>query len=305
MSTFLIDGWFILAKSIALLMLPTFFYYFKWESSPKDPFFTMQRWGLGQAVSCLIAIDVLGILMDAAIGHTSGPLPEFIVQLLRPLLFLVLLKMFFVYLRQPIGGLGISRKGSVSMVLVGVRSWLWVLLLICLVLSLLPTEWLMELSESKRYAELESLIKSYGLLWSAFASLLPTFWVSGLVSIVEEIEYRGLLYGALRKKVNARSAILVSALFFMFGHGEVHLTAFVLGCIAAFFVEKYHSVVPGIAFHMMWNFAVDSFTWIANASIVTLRAYFQTALLVTLLALTFFYAVRWLIGTRNGDRLNF
>lgn len=74
--------------------------------------------------------------------------------------------------------------------------------------------------------------------------------------VVEELLFRGFLYGRLRK-VHAPvwlSVLLVSAVFgFVHGQWNLAIDVFILGVVAALLREKTGTIWPGVVIHMMKN----------------------------------------------------
>ncbi len=84
-----------------------------------------------------------------------------------------------------------------------------------------------------------------------------------LAPLVEEIGFRGLLYGYMRGRTGVVLSIIVSALVFAVLHIVIP-PLFVMGAILAFLAERYRSIVPGIVLHATNNALVVVFIAIAN-----------------------------------------
>jgi hypothetical protein len=96
-----------------------------------------------------------------------------------------------------------------------------------------------------------------GLIWglageAALAVLDLAVWSPG----VEELTYRGVLYYSLRRRFGPATAATASALFF----GAIHfyslpgfLVTFWSGFVWALVFERFHSLLPGIAAHSIYN----------------------------------------------------
>jgi len=133
---------------------------------------------------------------------------------------------------------------------------------------------------------------------------VPQILIYGLlmlnVGFIEEVIFRGLLYKAIRDKSGHNRAILISGLTFGLGH-IVNLlrgmsiehqfqqiaAAIVLGIMLALIVEVSKSILPGVIFHVLFNFS--STIMIADAttefflliSILTLASVYTVYLYVT------------------------
>jgi len=81
--------------------------------------------------------------------------------------------------------------------------------------------------------------------------------VGVVVPIGEEIFFRGLTYGALRRMLNRHVAVLISAAFFAAAHLEPveFLPILILGMILAYLYDYTGSLVPGMIAHSVNNLA--------------------------------------------------
>jgi hypothetical protein len=88
------------------------------------------------------------------------------------------------------------------------------------------------------------------------ASFVVVFILGALVApLVEEIFFRGVLYGALRGWMRVWGAAAFSAAIFAFGHPlpEYFLPIFVLGVAFALVRERTGSLLPSIIAHGIHN----------------------------------------------------
>ena len=88
-----------------------------------------------------------------------------------------------------------------------------------------------------------------------------------LTPILEELVFRGIVYGKLRSIMNMPVAIAISALLFAIIHFNVvqFVYAFFVGALLAIFIELTHDILSAIIGHMVANiFAVlrTEFDWI-------------------------------------------
>ena len=88
----------------------------------------------------------------------------------------------------------------------------------------------------------------------SFALVLYVINSVVLPPIIEEIAYRGILLGSLRR-YGDKAAIIISALLFGLAHGNMSQFpySFVLGITIAFFVIKTNSIYTGIFIHFVNN----------------------------------------------------
>lgn len=96
----------------------------------------------------------------------------------------------------------------------------------------------------------------HGPLATAFAiCVMPAFW--------EEIAFRGVILGGLKKAIGAREANLLTALLFAIIH-QAFLSLpvlFLLGWFLGRLREKSGSLWPGMAFHFLHNLAILGWEW--------------------------------------------
>ena len=91
------------------------------------------------------------------------------------------------------------------------------------------------------------------------ASPLMKFLSVGLMApIVEEILFRGLILGTLKKNMHPWIAILLSALLFGVAHGTpigiIYATG--LGILMGWLFVKFNSILPVMVFHIAYNCTV-------------------------------------------------
>lgn len=124
--------------------------------------------------------------------------------------------------------------------------------------------WLMEGCFGKLFSiwkidmGLEFQINSVGRL---FIALL----VLGIVpAICEELIFRGVIFGGLRKSFGMWTSVLLSGLMFALMHQSIVqlLYPFILGCVLAVVMEKTGNILYTILIHMFNNFATILLTFI-------------------------------------------
>lgn len=88
------------------------------------------------------------------------------------------------------------------------------------------------------------------------SSALMQFLSVGLIApLLEEVLFRGLILGTLKKEMHPWIAIVISAVFFGVAHGTPIgiMYATVLGILMGWIFVKFNSVLPGFLFHMAYN----------------------------------------------------
>ena len=76
-----------------------------------------------------------------------------------------------------------------------------------------------------------------------------------MAPIAEELLFRGLIYGTLRRVLKWPAAILVSCAIFGLMHGQLLwvIYAFLMGVALTLIYDKYRTLLPSMAFHIAFN----------------------------------------------------
>ncbi len=127
------------------------------------------------------------------------------------------------------------------------------------------------------------------------------------VGFIEEVIFRGFLYKAIKEKSGFLRAILITGTTFGLGHivnlmrgmtvenqVEQIVLAIVIGILLSLIVEITQSLIPGIIFHILFNF---------SSTIMIFEAKNEFNLLIFILVLSVVY-VFYLFQTQINKRLN-
>lgn len=99
---------------------------------------------------------------------------------------------------------------------------------------------------------------AYGELLADDANVLILVFSTAICTgIIEEVVFRGLTMGTLKKSFSPKTAIIVSAVIFGLAHPTVIAAAYstVLGIFLGILFEKHKSIVPCIVVHIFYNLA--------------------------------------------------
>ncbi len=178
------------------------------------------------------------------------------------------------------GGFGLAtwlvivrRKGlpwsSLGVVPVGAKTLLTMIpagfvLLFLNLLLLTPVTFFLGLGDPDAGQENEKIFSPEGGL-QALDYLWLLIPLAVLAPVVEELGFRGLLYGYMRGRTGVILSVIVSALVFAVLHVVIP-PLFVMGAILAVLAERYRSIVPGIVLHATNNALVVVIIAIANAA---------------------------------------
>ena len=93
------------------------------------------------------------------------------------------------------------------------------------------------------------------VLLSRVAFLISITSTLVIAPIVEEIVFRALVYGKLKKGMPKVVAAIISALLFAFMHGNIiwGIYTFILGIILVWIYEKFKSLTANIIVHFSFN----------------------------------------------------
>lgn len=127
------------------------------------------------------------------------------------------------------------------------------------------------------------------------------------VGFIEEVIFRGLLFKAIKDKSGFVRAILISGITFGLGHIvnlmrgmavenqiEQIILAIVIGILLALIVEITQSLLPGIIFHILFNF---------SSTIMVFETKSEFYLLISILVISIGYSL-YLYQTQLSRKLN-
>ncbi|GEM_PF-2409207 len=140
--------------------------------------------------------------------------------------------------------LGIN-KINVKTALIAIFAGAGLTFLINGVLNVLPIpEWILE-----SYSDASSGISNTGFIGQLFGVVLAP-------AIAEEVLFRGVVLGNLKKVMPVWAAVILSSIAFGLVHGNLLWIcyAFVLGVIIACADLKLGSIIPGMIMHFIFNF---------------------------------------------------
>jgi membrane protease YdiL (CAAX protease family)/uncharacterized RDD family membrane protein YckC len=107
------------------------------------------------------------------------------------------------------------------------------------------------------HPEQQDIARDLGLNAGVPAAITAVVLIAGLAPIAEEIFFRGMLFGGLRKRLGMYSSAAISALIFGALHATTGVTAVpqlaIFGFVLALLYERTGSVLPGICVHMLNN----------------------------------------------------
>lgn len=220
------------SNTLVALAAAVIYYRYKPQDLSGHPFFSAQRWAMPQAVLFFLALDLAYKAASPLLAMPGSRLAELAAWLAFQLVGPIWLALFFLAIRQPVHSAGLASP-PVAGILHALRWAFGVLLAIAVSGTMAPPETVARVFHMERHTA----------GWVYFAMLVAAASFAGLV---EEVGYRGILYGAVRKRMSPLAAMVLTSACFMLAHGEVNPLAFGMGLLCARMVEKYHSVLPGM-----------------------------------------------------------
>ena len=172
------------------------------------------------------------------------------------LIFMFVLRFVIVKRHQNLKALGISAKSILKNIGIAIYSYIGFL-------PVLAVIFLAVMGAAKIFNYTPPPEAIYELIFKEqrpFLLIIISVLISLIGPIVEEVFFRGFLYGALRKSFGISRAILFSAIFFSLLHTNVlgFIPIVALGMFLAYLREKTGSLVPSITVHIIHNTALAS-----------------------------------------------
>jgi len=141
--------------------------------------------------------------------------------------------------------------------------------------------------------------------WGTWSLWIPFFSEVILGPVIEEIVFRGFLYGPNRKKIGPAIAIIATSIIFALMHESGYVNHFVSGLLYAYLYERTQSLLPSILFHGLENYVsvVHNYSQIIPVWLVDTRSksgWMMVVLVVLFAMLEGIY--RWML--KKGYALN-
>ncbi|MCS6293098.1 MAG: CPBP family intramembrane metalloprotease [Nitrospira sp.] len=246
-----------------------------------------QPWTIWQLCLFLVAMNVIGAIVGFVIRPYLSVLREsfgFARFLLEWYELLAIVLFVYVFRSGP-STVGLGREHlSIENTLIGMK-WGFALLCVLMVLGMLAPKALAKVFNDQMTAlglGAHSGIDQMGIS-GALTEVLKITYGMVLVSLTEEIEYRGLLYKTLRVRMSRFFAALVSSICFLAPHGVLSLSVFAMGLVTAILLEKYGSLVPAILIHAIWDIGMRVAKWCLVVFQIEATLLFKMGFLITFL----------------------
>ena len=230
------------------------------------PFISPPRWTMLHVVLFFFGLDLAYKAASPLLSVKGSPSDEFTAWMGFQSVGPLWLALFLFAIRPPIPAIELLSCSSGG--LLSALRWLCgVLLVMAIAGTIAPSE-----TVTRAFR-----MDAHTAGWMYFLTLLVA---AGCAGLIEEVGYRGLLYGVLRTRMDPLMAMVLMSACFMLAHGGVNPLAFGMGLITARLVENYHSVMPGIILHIGWDLAAGTNAWFLGAMNVDPHSYFEVAVIV-------------------------
>lgn len=127
----------------------------------------------------------------------GSPWTQLFLKLFMPISPLLLIWFFFRYRQQPITAVGISTVRAFSLFAIGTQWALGILVINGVMLLLISSDRLERMFENTPGLGLWGILAGSSVWLIATVYFFTSLWESWFSVLIEEIAYRGLLYGAL------------------------------------------------------------------------------------------------------------
>lgn len=221
------------------------------------------KWGVWDVCKVVILFLFFGYMILLSEAFLSRAFPIFKMDNFRMMVnssvLDVLAVVFIIYFtvvqyKEPLAALGLSAKNLLKNVFYGIVGYaalvpLLVLLLVIIAVIINLTKYV-----PQRQPVVELFLKEKGAAFLTYSSLFAAI----IGPIIEELFFRGFLYGALKKRIGIFWSMMATAILFATLHA--HLVGFLpimaLGIFLAYIYEKTGTLVSSITVHMIHNLSM-------------------------------------------------
>lgn len=112
-------------------------------------------------------------------------------------------------------------------------------------------EWLLRLS--RQTGMVFVVLNFFEKMWGTGSLWMPVLFMVIFKPLVEEVIFRGLLYGPIRKKTDPVIAALATSFLFMLADGSYKGHHLISGLLLAYLYERTGSLLPGVLLHGLIN----------------------------------------------------
>jgi membrane protease YdiL (CAAX protease family) len=230
----------------------------------RDPasgtFFSYQSWGVWSGVLAATFLELIAVfVLWSPWSFRNQPVVVVFYMFAEVTLFTAILLFYRLAINQPYAVLGLSTERLGIRLIFGLR-WAagcfmagYAIFYLFLEFQSLQSsnEWLLRLS--RQTGMVSVVLNFFEKIWGSGSLWMPVLFLVILKPLVEEVIFRGLLYGPIRKKTDPVIAALTTSFLFMLADGSYKGHHLISGVLLAYLYERTGSLLPGILFHGLIN----------------------------------------------------
>lgn len=231
------------------------------ESYPTEgTLFHHQRWGVWAGLFAATLLELMTVFVLWSPWSFRGrPTLVIFYMFAEIAVFTGVLLFYRGIIRQPYRLLGLSMDDLAIRMVFGLR-WIagvfWVgyaavYTLLSFQTAAVSNDWLLRLSRHKGVVFV--LLNFFEKTWGLQSLWMPVLFMVVFKPLVEEVVFRGLLYGPIRKKTDPVMATLMTSFLFMLADGSYRGHHLLSGILLAYLYERTGSLLPGILFQGLTN----------------------------------------------------
>src|SRR5581483_5301158 len=223
-------------------------------------FFDRQPWGIWTGVLAATFLELITVfVLWSPWSFRDQPVIVVFYMFAEVTLFTAVLLFYRLAINQPYAVLGLSTERIGIRLIFGLR-WAIGCFLVGYVLFYLflefqnqqsSHEWLLRLS--RQTGMVTVVLNFFEKIWGGGSLWMPVLFLVVFKPLVEEVIFRGLLYGPIRKKTDPVIAALTTSVLFMLADGSYRGHHLISGLLLAYLYERTGSLLPGVLLHGLIN----------------------------------------------------
>jgi len=223
-------------------------------------FFDRQPWGIWTGVLAATFLELITVfVLWSPWSFRDQPVIVVFYMFAEVTLFTAVLLFYRLAINQPYAVLGLSTERIGIRLIFGLR-WAIGCFLVGYVFFYLflefqnlqsSHEWLLRLS--RQTGMVTVVLNFFEKIWGGGSLWMPVLFLVVLKPLVEEVIFRGLLYGPIRKKTDPVIAALTTSVLFMLADGSYRGHHLISGLLLAYLYERTGSLLPGVLLHGLIN----------------------------------------------------
>jgi membrane protease YdiL (CAAX protease family) len=222
--------------------------------------FDQQTWSIWIGIfAATLLKSVSAIVLWSPWSFRDQPIIVPIYLLAEVSVFIAVLLFYRLITNQPLTSLGFSSDRFGIRLLFAMRWIIGVFLALYGIFYLLllfqsievSQAWLMRLYRNRDLVT--ALLHFFEKMWGLPSVIVPILFMVVLRPFAEEIVFRGLLYGPIRRKSDPIMAALITSLLFTLADGSISSPHLLSGVLSAYLYERTEMLYPGMILHGLMN----------------------------------------------------